>query len=213
MRPATRPRSRDFLGTPVPRRAGACGARGAQGPRRRGGAQRRPRPSAPRPPRWGRPGGSARFLRARRPWARSCRAEPGRRAGAPTESAPGQPPGRAAAAASGTKAPAAAAAMKPGPPHRAGAAHGAGAGAGAAAGPGARGLLLPPLLLLLLAGRAAGVSASRSRAPRRPSGSPCLAARASRGLVFPPAGGPFPEGGLGSRRGSGRGAALGVSRV
>ncbi|XP_058160006.1 syndecan-3 [Dasypus novemcinctus] len=58
--------------------------------------------------------------------------------------------------------------MKPGPPHRAGAAHGAGAGAGAAAGPGARGLLLPPLLLLLLAGRAAGAQRWRSENFERP---------------------------------------------
>ncbi|XP_042849760.1 syndecan-3 [Panthera tigris] len=55
--------------------------------------------------------------------------------------------------------------MKPGPPHRAGAAHGAGAGSGAAAGPGARGLLLPPLLLLLLAGRAAGLRDTLAVAP------------------------------------------------
>ncbi|XP_070314555.1 syndecan-3 [Odocoileus virginianus] len=154
---------------PYPAAGGCVRSAGCAGTRAAGGAPRRPRPSAPRPPRWGRPGGSARFLRARRPWARSCRAEPGRRAGAPTESAPGQPPGRAAAAAaSGTKAPAAAAAMKPGPPHRAGAAHGAGAGAGAAAGPGARGLLLPPLLLLLLAGRAAGAQRWRSENFERP---------------------------------------------
>ncbi|XP_070216355.1 syndecan-3 [Bos mutus] len=154
---------------PYPAAGGCVRSAGRAGTPAAGGAQRRPRPSAPRPPRWGRPGGSARFLRARRPWARSCRAEPGRRAGAPTESAPGQPPGRAAAAAaSGTKAPAAAAAMKPGPPHRAGAAHGAGAGAGAAAGPGARGLLLPPLLLLLLAGRAAGAQRWRSENFERP---------------------------------------------
>ncbi|XP_007522511.2 syndecan-3 [Erinaceus europaeus] len=58
--------------------------------------------------------------------------------------------------------------MKPGPPHRAGAAHGAGAGTGAAAGPGARGLLLPPLLLLLLAGRAAGTQRWRSENFERP---------------------------------------------
>ncbi|XP_033083312.1 syndecan-3 [Trachypithecus francoisi] len=58
--------------------------------------------------------------------------------------------------------------MKPGPPHRAGAAHGAGAGTGAAAGPGARGLLLPPLLLLLLAGRAAGAQRWRSENFERP---------------------------------------------
>ncbi|XP_062962845.1 syndecan-3 [Cynocephalus volans] len=58
--------------------------------------------------------------------------------------------------------------MKPGPPHRAGAAHGAGAGAGTAAGPGARGLLLPPLLLLLLAGRAAGAQRWRSENFERP---------------------------------------------
>ncbi|XP_053432877.1 syndecan-3 [Nycticebus coucang] len=58
--------------------------------------------------------------------------------------------------------------MKPGPPHRAGAASGAGAGAGAAAGPGARGLLLPPLLLLLLAGRAAGAQRWRSENFERP---------------------------------------------
>ncbi|XP_036866371.1 syndecan-3 [Manis javanica] len=59
--------------------------------------------------------------------------------------------------ASGTKAPAAAA-MKPGPPHRAGAAHGTGAGA----------LLLRPLLLLLLAGRAAGAQRWRSENFERP---------------------------------------------
>ncbi|XP_076986604.1 syndecan-3 [Tamandua tetradactyla] len=58
--------------------------------------------------------------------------------------------------------------MKPGPPHRAGAANGAGAGAGSAAGPGARGLLLPPLLLLLLAGRAAGAQRWRSENFERP---------------------------------------------
>ncbi|KAM6173589.1 syndecan-3 [Erethizon dorsatum] len=58
--------------------------------------------------------------------------------------------------------------MKPGPPHRAGAAHGAGAGAGTAAAPGARGLLLPPLLLLLLAGRAAGAQRWRSENFERP---------------------------------------------
>ncbi|XP_071473662.1 syndecan-3 [Marmota flaviventris] len=58
--------------------------------------------------------------------------------------------------------------MKPGPPHRAGAARGAAAGNGAAAAPGARGLLLPPLLLLLLAGRAAGAQRWRSENFERP---------------------------------------------
>ncbi|XP_020012179.2 syndecan-3 [Castor canadensis] len=58
--------------------------------------------------------------------------------------------------------------MKPGPPHRAGAAHGAGAGTGAATAPGARGLLLPPLLLLLLAGRAAGAQRWRNENFERP---------------------------------------------
>ncbi|CAK7320805.1 SDC3 [Vulpes lagopus] len=58
--------------------------------------------------------------------------------------------------------------MKPGPPHRAGAAHGAAAGIGAAAGHGARGLLLPPLLLLLLAGRAAGAQRWRNENFERP---------------------------------------------
>ncbi|XP_027720200.1 syndecan-3 [Vombatus ursinus] len=70
--------------------------------------------------------------------------------------------------------------MKPGPPHRAGAGAGAGAGsgsgsgagagtgAGAGAGAGARGMLLPPLLLLLLAGRAAGAQRWRSENFERP---------------------------------------------
>ncbi|XP_069893534.1 syndecan-3 isoform X1 [Dipodomys merriami] len=60
--------------------------------------------------------------------------------------------------------------MKPGPPHRAGAAHGAAAGTGAAAAAasGARGLLLPPLLLLLLAGRAAGAQRWRNENFERP---------------------------------------------
>ncbi|XP_036301078.1 syndecan-3 [Pipistrellus kuhlii] len=53
--------------------------------------------------------------------------------------------------------------MEPGPPRRARAARGAGAGAG----PGARGLL-PPLLLLLLAGRAAGTQRWRSENFERP---------------------------------------------
>ncbi|KAM6219894.1 syndecan-3 [Rhynchocyon petersi] len=57
--------------------------------------------------------------------------------------------------------------MKPGPPHRAGAANGAGAGAGNVNGPGARGLL-PPLLLLLLAGRAAGAQRWRNENFERP---------------------------------------------
>ncbi|CAK6440858.1 unnamed protein product [Pipistrellus nathusii] len=54
--------------------------------------------------------------------------------------------------------------MEPGPPRRARAARGAGAGAG----PGARGLLPPLLLLLLLAGRAAGTQRWRSENFERP---------------------------------------------
>ncbi|KAK2106341.1 hypothetical protein P7K49_015855 [Saguinus oedipus] len=182
---------------------------GGGGVRAWGGRARSPRgahwPAPPRPllplrPRWGRPGGGggggggARFLRARPLWARSCEAEPGGRAGSPrAESASVQPPGRAARrrAAAPRAAPreqrrlpaARDAAMKPGPPHRAGAAHGAGAGAGAASGPGARGLLLPPLLLLLLAGHAAGVSDTRPD----PCHGPPVAARDPRpGTTLPP---------------------------
>ncbi|XP_021492056.1 syndecan-3 [Meriones unguiculatus] len=57
--------------------------------------------------------------------------------------------------------------MKPGPPRRRGAAHRPRVGTATHA-PGARGLLLPPLLLLLLAGRAAGAQRWRSENFERP---------------------------------------------
>lgn len=57
------------------------------------------------------------------------------------------------------------AAMKPGPPRR-GTAQGQRVDTATHA-PGARGLLLPPLLLLLLAGRAAGVSDGPQEGPQR----------------------------------------------
>ncbi|XP_066122663.1 syndecan-3 [Saccopteryx bilineata] len=164
---------RVFLARGADRAGGAGG-----GDHWAGGALDPAPPLLPPRPRWGRPGGGggggARFLRARRLWARSREAEPGRRAGSPEPAARRSscravppPSSRSARRASGTKAPAAAA-MKPGPPHRAGAAHGAGAGSGVVAGPGARGLLLPPLLLLLLAGRAAGTQRWRSENFERP---------------------------------------------
>lgn len=66
------------------RRGAGRGAGARGGDPRAGGARPRPALLPPRP-RWGRPGGGARFLRARRLWARSREAEPGRRARAPSE--------------------------------------------------------------------------------------------------------------------------------
>ncbi|XP_025302814.3 syndecan-3 [Canis lupus dingo] len=165
---------------------GGSGPRGPRGPPGPPAPPRPPRPSSRSARAGGGPaaaaaaaaaaggGGGSRFLRARLLWARSREAEPGRRAGAPSRervgpaSGPRRRPAAAPRAASGTKAPAAAA-MKPGPPHRHGAAHGPAAGIGAAAGHGARGLLLPPLLLLLLlAGRAAGAQRWRNENFERP---------------------------------------------
>lgn len=155
---------------------GAEGPRGARGGDRGQGVRSAPPHPSSRPARAG--GGPAAAAAHASCGRGGCRRGAARRSRAAEPGAPSEPrvgpatgPRRRRAAAPRAapreqrRPPPAAAAMKPGPPHRAGAAHGAGAGAGAAAGPGARGLLLPPLLLLLLAGRAAGVSDAR-RDPR-----------------------------------------------
>lgn len=143
-----------------------------------------PRPRGGR--RWRRRLRRRRFLRARPLWARS-------RERASERASEAEPAAEEPSAGPAQPAPRTKAAMKPGPPRR-GAAHGPRVDTTTHA-PGARGLLLPPLLLLLLAGRAAGVSDGPQEGPSRvpPRVSACtLAARStlgvsrSRGVLSPP---------------------------
>lgn len=196
---------------PVPRRAisdpdpaaGGCVRSAGRAVDPGGGAlSARPRPFSAPCPALGAAWRRARFLRARSGCGRGAAGRSRLPSRSPDRERAGLASRAAPPAASGTKAPAAAMAGAAAP--RRGRLRGWRRSRGRGRAPGPR---AAPASAAAAGGRAAGVRKPRSRALRRPAGSPRLTTRAWPAFRW----GPFPEGAWVPWRGSGRGRAGRVS--